>query len=227
MIFRLFRRRRSPAAGLLEAPLAGLERLREALPDAGLADVFIDLAARTGVDLGEVAERVFDRLGEVVTRAGSEAEELAEGDRARQLRALASRAAERADLAYRMAAERVLEALPESRRQRSQRGWILLSAGLGLAAGWALVYFFLSRPPAGSPDQRVSGPPDPEADALDSEAANPAIPVEPARRAIVPRSAPGVFGEIISRLTTARRAARAAQTSKERQLWREYHSGGS
>ena len=224
MIRRLLRRRRSPAAGLLEESLAGIERLRDALPDGGLADIVSDLAVRTGVDLGEVAERVFDRVGEVVARAGIEAEELAEGDRGRQLRALAARAAERADLAYRMGAERLLEALPERRRQRSQRGWILLSAGLGLAAGGALVYFFLSKPPVQPPDQRASASPEPANGDAESGDALPVIPDEPTRRAIAPRSAPGVLGEIVNRLTAARRAARAAQTSKERQLWREYRS---
>jgi hypothetical protein len=225
MIRWLLRRRRSPAASLLEGSLAGLDRLREALPDAGLADIVADLAVRTGVDLGEVAERVFERVGEVVARAGIEAEELTEGDRARQLRALAGRAAERADLAYRMGAERVLEALPERRRQRSQRGWILLSAGLGLAAGGAVVYFVLSKPPVHPPNQPPSSPPEPVGGAVESEATPPAIPNERTPRAFAPRPAPGVFGEIIKRLTAARRAARAAQTSKERQLWREYHSG--
>ena len=51
MIVRLFRRRRSRTARLLEGSRAGMNRVRGALPGAELGDLFADLASRTGVDL--------------------------------------------------------------------------------------------------------------------------------------------------------------------------------
>jgi len=219
MIGRLFHRRRSRSAMLLEAPFAGVARMREALPGAGLADIFAELAARTGVDLSDVADRVVERVGEVISRAGAEAEVLADSDRARQLRDLAGRAGEHAELAYRLGAERLLEAIPE-RQHRSHRGLILLSAGVGLAIGGAVAYFLLARPAERRPSEQPTEP-------TSTEGGEGAPLAEPVDRAITHAAAPaqGLLSEIQHRLTLARRAARAAQTATERRLWREYRSG--
>jgi hypothetical protein len=218
---RLLPRRRSRVSRLLDTPREGIERVRESISASGIpvpaipvpspADLLADLAARTGVDLAEVAARLLARAGEAATRASTEAELLVESDRARQLRDLAARAAEQAELAYAASASRVMERVPQRRRQ-SHRGLILLSAAIGLAIGGGIAYFLIARPAERRPDDQGGEPGDP-------------IAGESVSRSPATRQSPGFFAELGERLTRARRAARATQSATERRLWREYRSG--
>jgi hypothetical protein len=225
-MMRLFRHRRSRVSRLLDSPREGIEALRESISASGIpvpaipvpspADLLADLAARTGVDLADVAERLLARAGEAVARAGTEVELLAESDRARQLRDLAVRAAEQADLAYATSAARVIESLPQ-RRRRSHRGLILLSAVIGLAIGGGIAYFLVARPAERRPDE-LGGEPGAPGDPIGGESVSQSPAV---------RQSPGILAELGERITRARRAARATQSATERRLWREYRSGGS
>lgn len=221
MIRRIFGRRRSRVSRLLDAPLENIGRVRESLPAAILADVLSDLAARTGVELADVADRVLERVGDAVSRAGAEAELLAETDRARQLRDLAMRAGERAELAYRIGADRLLEAVPERRQRSSHRGLILFSAAAGLALGGAVAYLLLARPAERRPEehQAESG----EAEGSDADRAG---LIESPPHSVAHPGPQGFFEELSQRFSHARRAARAAQRATERRLWHEYRTGG-
>jgi hypothetical protein len=225
MIGNLFHRRRSRVSRLLDAPLEGIGRVRESLPSAILADVLSDLAARTGIEFGDVADRLIERVGEAVARAGAEAETLADTDRGRQIRDLAARAGERAEVAYRVGADRLLEAVPE-RRPRSHRGLILLSAGIGLAIGGAIAYFVLARPAERRPEERTADTPSEET-GNSTEPGSAALTGQSQQRAVAHPPAQGFFDQLSQRLGRARRAARTAQLATERRLWREYRAGGT
>jgi hypothetical protein len=213
MIGQLFRRRRrSRVSQLLEAPRRDLERMRGSVPAPG--DLLADLAARTGVDLADIAERLLARISEASARASTEAELLAESQRARQLRDLAVRAAEQAELAYAASAAsatRLVDSVPR-RRQRSHRGLILLSVISGLTVGGAIAYFFLSRPAERRPEEDAGDAGEPISG--ESVSGYPAT-----------LQSPGFFAELGERITRARRAAKATQSSTERRLWRQYRAG--
>lgn len=225
MFKRLFHRQ-SHSAALLDASRAGVERVREALPELSLSDVFADLAARTGVDLQEVAERVLDRLGDAVALAESEASGLADTETAHQLRALAGRAAGRAtELAYRSGAERFFDAMPR-RRRRSNTGLILLSAGLGLAAGSVLAYLLLSRTAQLRRGQRApsttEGPTVPGPETIVPAVGAHRVEAQPVASPTSPLDQP--IARLRARLHAATRAAHAAESETERRLWHEYRN---
>jgi hypothetical protein len=206
---RLFRRRRSR-----------LERVAEAIPQVALADVFADLAARSGVDLGEAAERVFGRLSDAVMRAETSAGALADPETARQLREVAARAAGRAaELAYRRGAERLVV-----QQRRSHRGLLLLSVAAGIAAGSALAYLLVSR----SAQRRL-----PPGGTAATETAEPSAPGQAlavsGSRAVATVTSPfqGALTGLRRRVREATRAARDAQAESERRLWHEYRTGGT
>ena len=209
-MFRLPFRRRSRSARLLAAPRAGLERVAEAISQAALADVFADLAVRSGVDLGDAAERVIGHLGDAVTRAESSAGVLADAETARQLREIAVHAAGRAaELAYMTGAERLI-----GRRRHSNRGLLLLSVAAGLAAGGAVAYLLVSR----RAQNRQAPGALPAGQAL----------VQSGQVAAATVASPfqQTIGRFQQRLRAAVHAALDAQAESERRLWHEYRTGG-
>jgi hypothetical protein len=220
-------RRRSRSSALIEASRVGVERIREALPEAGLADIFVDLASRSGVDLGAVAERVFERLRDAISRAEAEASDLADTDTAQQLRDMAARAAgHAAELAYRTGAERLVEAAVPRRHSRSNRGLILL--GAGLVAGGVVAYMALSR--SGQSRSRPAGQPAPQPDETAGGVTPPGTAITQGdQQAVV--STPSPIQQAVegfrARLRAATRAARAQRSETERRLWWEYRNSSA
>lgn len=204
-----FRRRRAPSpSALLDSSRAGMQRALGALPAASVADIFVDLAARTGVDLGEVAERVFDRLGDLAAQAGGQAGTLADTETARQLRDVAARAAGRAaEVAYRTGAERLLEVMP--RRRKSHRGLLLLAVAGGLAAGAGIAYLLAQR--------RAE-----ERRRLQAAAEGPAGVAGETKEGQPPAPVNNLFDGVKQRFALARGEARTARAETERELWRQY-----
>lgn len=216
MIWPFRRRRRTRPAALLDASRATVERALDALPSSSVADIFVDLASRTGVDLGEVAERVFDRLGELAAQAGDEAAGLADTDTARQLRDLAARAAGRAaELAYRTGTERLLETVP--RRRRSHRGLFVMGAAAGVAIAGGLAYLAAQRR---AEERRRQAGAIGEAGAQETGVSLTEMP----RVAVAKATAPvnNFLDRLRHRFATARSEAKAAQAETERGLWRQY-----
>jgi hypothetical protein len=207
---RLRRRRRSRAEALLAESRAGVERVREALPDLSLADLLSEIAARSGLDLAEIGDRLRDRLGEVLERAEHEASALGDSEGARMARERAASAASRAaDLAVRAGAERLLEG--RLGRRRSHKKAIFLGAGLVLVAGGFAAYL-LSKQTAehGSPRP----PSTEEHEAQDAAGEHDPSDAQPEG---------GLLEGLRRRLSQAARAARRAQSETERRLWRQYH----
>jgi hypothetical protein len=218
-MLRRFRRRRRVSAALLDAPRAGIERAMGALPSNHVADLVVDLASRTGVDLGEVADRLLERIGDLASRAGDEAMGLADTDTARQLRGAAARAAGNAtEFVYRSGGERLLDVLPR-RRSRTRRRVVLFGVLAGLTAAGAAGYVVASR----RAEQRRQ---DAAAQLSDTDSVSAGstslseIPRAAAEKVTAPVS--GLLGNLRRRWQVARGEAKTAQVETERELWREY-----
>ena len=220
-----FQRRKSRTAGLLAASRAGVERAIEALPEAGLADMLLDLAARSGVDLGDLVERAVERAGTLAARAGESTSSLVQSQAAREL---AERARVRAaELAVRAGAAGLGSALAPRRR----RSRLPLALGLigGIAAGSALAYLLTTRQGA-ELRAKLLGQPAPVieeetvvvvVEGSEIPVANPSAP-PPTARVRSANPVQNVMETIRLRYREARNAARQTQEETARTLWREY-----
>lgn len=231
-----FQRRKSRAAGLLEASRAGVERALEALPNAGLADTLLDLASHTGVDFSELVERARERASDLATRAGESAGELVHGQGAHEISDRArSRAAE---LAMRAGAAGIGSALaPRKRRSRLP---LIVGLAAGVAVGGVLAYFLAPRQGAALRARLLGqAPPEPAIEPIiepafqdetvvvvvESPAAASGTSLREMPRAAAARVTTPVqnaMDAIRLRYRQAREAARRTQEETARELWREY-----
>ena len=232
-MFGPFRRQTSIRTNLQQAQKVGLERAREMLPDAGILDAFLDLAARNGIDLTELAERATERFSDIATRAGEsagsvgrQAREVDTGEIARQMRSRA------ADLASRAGVEGLATAIAPPRKRRSRKP---LALGLlaGVLIGGALAYFFVVRESSSDLPEHFEYRPQPQnetqppvAEPEQSEQSNSdvanlrSLPSDAVEQVASPVQ--GVVDGLRHRWDLARQEAKETQQTVARELWREY-----
>ncbi|MGI8553709.1 MAG: YtxH domain-containing protein [Dehalococcoidia bacterium] len=225
-----FRRRKSRTAALLQAPRAGVDRVRDSLPETHLTDAFLDLATRTGIDLGDLLGRGVDRLGDLAGRANEGAGNLKKRDSGKQALQTAAQARQSvAELAARAGAQRLSSAIAAKRPSRTP---LVTGVLAGLAAGGVLAYFLA---PRRGPElrARLTGRPAPPREPF----------VKPSEQIVIrpmdidePTGEPGpnsartgimapahnLMDRLRQRYDQARGEAKLTQEETQRQLWRDY-----